>query len=224
MSSNNVVYVTVDFPNGNNDSASGDNSNGVSYLNGITNSTRSIYSNQIDNSVNDDLNVRNDGIWINNTSKADDNNHIDNSQCEESQMKNNPVIEEDASNEEGQMGYSGMWKNGKPNGFGSLYRNGVIVYQGKWVDGILALGPSLKVNALDGLVRHYDENGMKQYEGDWKNDNPDGMGKVYDKKGNELYEGKWKNGVLQVNPQMSYDYNTHCVTVTRKNGELKYHG
>lgn len=225
MSSNDVIYITVDFPNSNNnDITSEDNSSAVSYLNGITNCTGNIYSSHIDSSVNDDLNVRTDGIWINNSSKRDDNKHIDILECKESQIKNNSGIDEDASNEEGQMGYSGNWKNGKPNGFGSLYRNGVIAYEGEWVDGILELEPSLKVDALDGCVRHYDENGMKRYEGDWENGNPNGKGKVYDEEGNEIYEGKWKNGILQVNAQMSYDYTTHCVTVTRKNGELKYHG
>lgn len=178
-----------------------------------------------------------EGDWVNGLYKVEDHFWIDYRDGKKCKIYNNHIIhlkgewvngclngKGESFNKKDKLLYSGMWKNGKPNGYGSLYHNGKIVYKGEWVDGILDCGPSLKVDAINGCVTHYDDKGVKRYHGEWENGKPHGMGKAYNEEGQAICEGEWEYGVIQLNPHMEYSYRDHSVIVKRKTGKLKYYG
>ena len=52
------------------------------------------------------------------------------------------------------------------------------------------------------------DNGIRRYEGEWKNGYPNGHGIYYDRKGVELYEGNWINGYLEIGKNIRIHYKT----------------
>ncbi|NWS13431.1 MORN3 protein, partial [Pachyramphus minor] len=77
--------------------------------------------------------------------------------------------------------YTGWWKNGQKTGQGvSFYPNGER-YEGEWSDGVR--GGWGRMYYLDG----------SSYEGQWEADQPNGQGMLLLPNGNR-YEGAWKDG------------------------------
>ena len=82
----------------------------------------------------------------------------------------------------GNVIYTGDWKNGKRNGSGKeMDASGRIVFVGEWMNG-------------KGKGKEMDENGKAVYEGEWWNEKRNGSGKEMDASGRVVFVGEWKNG------------------------------
>ena len=84
--------------------------------------------------------------------------------------------------------YEGYWKKGEKSSVGKEYKDGYLIYNGYFKRGQRS-GPG------DEFARNTETDSLyKKYTGEWKNGKYDGYGKIY----NEhilIYEGYWKNGL-----------------------------
>lgn len=83
---------------------------------------------------------------------------------------------------DGKLRYIGEFQNGRPKGQGTLFRQGVLYYQGS-VSGYMPHGRG----------KEYSEDGMLYYEGEFANGCRNGMGKEYDEEQRLIYEGSFVN-------------------------------
>ena len=82
----------------------------------------------------------------------------------------------------GNVIYTGEWKNGKRYGEGKeMDESGRIVFVGEWMNG-------------KGKGKEMDEDGKAVYEGEWWNGKRNGSGKEMDASGRVVFVGEWKNG------------------------------
>ena len=83
-------------------------------------------------------------------------------------------------NGNGNVIYTGEWKNGKGRGK-EMDADGNVMYEGEWWNG-----------KRNGKGKEMDENGRVVFVGEWKDGK--GRGKEMDADGNVMYEGEWSNG------------------------------
>jgi hypothetical protein len=82
------------------------------------------------------------------------------------------------------MKYVGQYKiGGIKHGYGVLYKNGKIVYEGEFQD-----------DAYNGLGRLYHPYGWIMYKGMFKNGEYHGQGIEYNRYAMIMYRGEWTNG------------------------------
>ena len=144
--------------------------------------------------------------------------------------------------------FSGYWKNGKREGKGMCYRNGVLYFDGEWRDdkpngngklydkdrnvvckgnwknGYCDMGNGIGLYYEDGKKCGLYENGNRKYEGEWKNGNPNGRGMLFDEKGNKKYEGEWKNGMIEIEKGVWFDYESGNICLLNERGVIVYRG
>ena len=85
--------------------------------------------------------------------------------------------------ENGQLGWSGKFKNGKGHGiFEDYHENGQIRIRSKFKNG-----------RLNGINKTYYENGQLKFESNWKNHKYHGTERGWYESGEIRYESKWKN-------------------------------
>ena len=88
--------------------------------------------------------------------------------------------------------YIGYWKNDKRNGLGSMHYNNGNTYNGNWKDNKRNGKGTLYYEKDD--IFHYNAPKLKcKYEGNWRNDKRNGRG-VETISNGERYIGDWKNG------------------------------
>jgi hypothetical protein len=82
------------------------------------------------------------------------------------------------------MKYVGQYKIGSiKHGYGVLYKNGKIVYEGEFQD-----------NLYNGLGTLYHPYGWTMYKGMFKNGEYHGQGIEYNRYAMNIYKGEWNNG------------------------------
>ncbi|KAK8807966.1 hypothetical protein WA588_006452 [Blastocystis sp. NMH] len=103
--------------------------------------------------------------------------------------------------------YSGDWKNGKRDGFGTEFHEGHALYTGEWKDG-MRNGKGKEMNGSGRIVfvgewkngkgkgMEMDRDGIVVYEGEWWNGKRNGEGKEMDENGRVVRSGKWVDGEL----------------------------
>lgn len=102
--------------------------------------------------------------------------------------------------------FQGFYQKGKPNGIGSKFRNGELVYHGNFKNGLkdgigkeydgkfIAYDGSYKKGTRNGCGKEYSQ-GILIYDGTWRNGSRNGEGKEYNENGGLVYSGKWENGL-----------------------------
>ena len=90
-------------------------------------------------------------------------------------------------NENNERVYEGGFVNDRMKGFprnekGREFKQGIVVYDGDWVD-----------DKKQGEGTSY-QNYRPLFKGHWQNDLPDGEGSLYDENGSVLIEGQWHKG------------------------------
>ena len=110
--------------------------------------------------------------------------------------------------------YTGQWKNGEPNGQGTIKWENGSVYEGEWKDGIEnGQGVYTYVNGdryegemlngyADGQGTFWGSSG-NVYTGEWKNGQPNGQGTMTYANG-DRYEGEWKDDYPDGQGTMTY--------------------
>ena len=140
--------------------------------------------------------------------------------------------------------FSGHWKNGKRDGEGMCYRNGVLYYKGNWSDnkpngkgrlvdengdtifegswknGYGDLGKGIWLSYEDGKKCGLYKNGNRKYEGEWKDGKPNGRGVWFDENGNKKYEGEWKNGMIEIEKGVLFDYESGNTCLMNERGVI----
>ena len=102
--------------------------------------------------------------------------------------------------------YSGDWKNGEREGFGTEYYDGYALYTGEWKNGM-----------RNGKGKEMNENGKVVFMGEWKNGKRNGMGKEMDDKERVVRSGKWVDGEYQELLVGNKGYNDDSVTELKLN-------
>ena len=103
--------------------------------------------------------------------------------------------------------YSGDWKNGEREGFGTEYYDGYALYTGEWKNGM-----------RNGKGKEMDESGKVVFVGEWKNGKRNGMGKEMDDKERVVRSGKWVDGEYQELLVGNKGYNDDSVTELKLSG------
>ena len=118
----------------------------------------------------------------------------------------------------GDLKYNGEWKNDKPNGNGTMFNNeGETILEGEWKNGFHQRTPGVMIDYKDAKPYGLYESGERKYEGEWKNSKPHGKGRYFSKEGKVLYEGEWKNGMIEIEKEKWFEYESGMTCL--KNGE-----
>jgi len=103
----------------------------------------------------------------------------------------------------GTVKYEGGFNNGKFNGIGKYYQDGILIYEGGfnngkfngigkyYQDGILIYEGGFADHKFYGIGKSYQDE-ILIYDGGWKDDRMDGKGKYY-QDGILIYDGAWKD-------------------------------
>lgn len=96
----------------------------------------------------------------------------------------------------GDVRYSGEWRDNNPNGTGKLYTtDGKVAYEGLWNNGYHTIKKRIRVYYQTLCKKEFYDNDSILYEGEWNDFKYEGKGRLYYRNGQIEYEGNFLDGI-----------------------------